>query len=280
MKTLLLRVFLTSLCIDAFSTAQIPDRLIYNGDTLSLFGCPLDYYPNKDLINPKNLFGGKGCFYTACYRNYIATWKIEHNKLYLIQVRNACYSTNNSYVAASFQESIDTTGSEFADLKTLFPDRYENGKVFADWVNSTMISPIGKLLFYIHDGFESIFEKELEFTFINGIVVNTREYDNSKTRTSKYTASPDLLRTYLENGINYNNVPYPEKEIRVIVRISGATEDGKVDGVSILRGYNQLYDKEALRVVDSIPEWDVIYRHGKIINRYWMIPIIFKPKYK
>lgn len=280
MKNLLLRIFLLSICIDAYSTAQIPDRLIYNGDTLSLFSCPLDYYPNKDLINPKNLFGGQGCFYTACWRNYVATWKIEDNKLYLIQVRNACYSTDNSYVEASFQESIDTIGSKFADLKTLFPDRYENGKVFADWVNTTMISPIGKLLFYIHDGYESIFEKELEFTFINRMVVSTRVYDNSKTRTSKYTASPALLRTYLENSINYNNVPYPDKEIRVIVRISGATEDGKVDGVSILRGYNQMYDKEALRVVDSIPEWDVIYRHGKIINRYWVIPIIFKPKIK
>lgn len=274
-------IAIISLCLfysKLFGTAQIPDVLIYNGDTLSLFSCPLDYYPDKSKIEPRTLFGGNGCFYTACYRNYIATWKIENNKLYLIQIRNPCYPTSQDYVEVSIKEGADTLGKEFADLELLFPDRFVNGKVFANWVSTTMISPIGKLLFYIHDGFESIFEKELEFTFNNGVVVNTQEFDNSRTKISKFTTDPNLLLPFIEKSINYSNVPYPDREIRVVVRLSGATEDGKIDGVSILKGFNQLYDQEALRVVNSIPEWDVIYRHGKIINRYWIIPVIFRPK--
>jgi len=266
------------ICIDAFSTAQIPDRLIYKGDTISLFDCPLEYYPDNELINPKSLFGSSGCFYTACWRNYVATWAIEDNKLYLVQIRNACYPTDSKYVGISIQEAADSIGKEYADLKSLFPDRFNNGKVLADWVSTSMISPLGNLLFYIHDGFESIFEKELEFTFKSGILINTKEYDNSKTKQSKYTTDSKLLRDFIDNSIDYSNVPYPDKEIRVVIRIMGSTDGGKVDDVSILKGYNEFYDKEALRVVNSIPEWDIIYRHGKKINMPWMIPVIFKPK--
>ena len=79
-----------------------------------------------------------------------------------------------------------------------------------------MISPLGDLLFYIHDGFESIYERELEFTFHDGNLINTKEYDNSKTKQSKYTTDLNLLRDFIENSIDYSNVPYPDKEIRVV----------------------------------------------------------------
>jgi hypothetical protein len=277
MKKLLFKILLSLLCINAFCTAQIPDILIYNGDTLSLFSCPLDNYPDLQLINPKSLFGGNGCFFSACWRNYVATWKIENNKLYLLQVRNACYPVDSKYVAASFQENNDTIGKEFADLKSLFPDKYEDGRVFADWVNIKMISPVGKMLFYIHDGFESIFEKEMEFTLVNGIIISKQEYDNSNTKISKYTKDTRLLEAFIKNNINYSNVPEPTEKIRIIMRIMGSTDDGKVDGVSIIRGYNDVYNSEALRIVNSIPEWDILYRHGKKFSIPWIVPVIFEP---
>ena len=86
------------LSLNAYGTAQIPDRLILDGDTVSLFDCPLEYYPERDLINPRSLFGGSGCFYTACWRNYIATWKVENDTLFLMEIRNACYPADMDYV--------------------------------------------------------------------------------------------------------------------------------------------------------------------------------------
>jgi hypothetical protein len=277
MKLSLLVLILAILSLKASATAQIPDRLIVDGDTVSLFDCPLEYYPDRDLINPASLFGGKGCFYTACWRNYIATWLIENDTLFLVEIRNACYPSDMDYVEVSMRAATDSVGKEFADLETLFPDRYHNGKVVADWVDRKMISPRGKMLYYIHDGFASVFEKELEFTFENGILTETREYDNSKTRISKYTSDTDLLMEFIRSNINYENVPRPDKEIRVMVNVMGGTADGKVDGAFIIRGYNEIYDREALRVVNSIPEWDVIYRRGEIIRAPWMIPVTFKP---
>jgi hypothetical protein len=63
--------------LQAFGTAQVPDNLIYKGDTLSLFACPLDYYPDREMLSTMRLFGSDDCLRTACYRKYIATWEIK-----------------------------------------------------------------------------------------------------------------------------------------------------------------------------------------------------------
>jgi hypothetical protein len=277
MRKLVTASLLVLISIQALGTAQIPDILIYKGDTLSLFDCPLNYFPDKGLIHPKRLFGGSGCFYTACYRNYIATWTIEDNKLYLLSIRNACYPTDMKYVNVSYNHGADTFGTEYADLKTLFPDRIVNGRVPADWVNSKIISPKGKMLYYIHDGFMSIFEKEVEFIIENGTLIKTQEFDNSKTRISKYTQDQELLKEFIKNNIDYSNLPKQDKPVKVIVVILNSTEDGKIDKVKVMRGFNEVFDKEAERVVKSIPQWDVFYRHGELTRgAVWTIPVIFE----
>ncbi|KAA3641483.1 MAG: hypothetical protein DWQ02_00480 [Bacteroidetes bacterium] len=82
MKTLL--TFLLLLISQfLYATAQIPDILIYNGDTLLLHAVPLNSFPDRDKITPQNLFGSSGCTYTACWRGYVATWEVIDDKLYL-----------------------------------------------------------------------------------------------------------------------------------------------------------------------------------------------------
>ena len=279
MKSIILTLAFSLLSIQSFGTAQVPDLLIYNGDTLSLFSCPLNSYPDQALITPKSLFGGKGCFYTACWRNYIATWEIINNELFLVEIRNACYPTELRDVSVSYKSHVDkeTVGKEYADLNVLFTDRIQNGKVKADWVTGKLMSPQGKLMMYIHDGFLSIYEKELEFRFENGLLVDTNQWDNSKTRISKYTENSNLLMEFIQSNIDYNNLPKADTIKRiVIIRVISSDENGKIDSVAVVRGVNELYDSEAIRVVKIIPEWNVIYRHGKITNEMkWSIPVKF-----
>jgi hypothetical protein len=45
--------------------------------------------------------------------------------------------------------------------------------------------------------------------------------------------------------------------------------------LKILKGYDSLFDNEAMRVVKSIPEWDIYYRHEKHERSYWTLPIVF-----
>ncbi|MBS2213846.1 hypothetical protein KEM09_20730 [Carboxylicivirga mesophila] len=278
MKRLIKLLIFVLISANSFGTAQIPDLIIYNGDTLSLYSCPLDSFPNQDLINPQGLFGSKGCFYTACWRNYVATWEIINNELYLTEIKNACYPTNLRDVSASYKGKIekDSIGSKYADLKKLFPQRFKNGKVKADWVNGKLYAPHGNLLYYVHDGFQSIYESELEVTIVEGAIIGSRILDNSKTKKSKYTEEPKLLKEYIYNNIRSENLPESDTiKRRVIIKIVSSDDNGKIDSVNILRGVNEIYDKEAVRVIKSIPEWEVIYRHGEKVNRGWMIPVNF-----
>ncbi len=264
--------------MNVFGTAQIPDLIIYNGDTLSLYSCPLNSYPNQDLITSQGLFGSSGCFFTACWRNYVATWEIIDNELFLCEIRNACYPTSMRGVSASVKSisDIDSIGNECADLKVLFPQRFKDGKVKADWVEGKMILPQGKLLYYIHDGFESIYETEIELTIERGELLETKIFDNSKTKRSKYSEDKKLLMEFIYKNIKRENLPKSDTiKRRVFVQIISSDENGKIDSVNVARGVNELYDNEVIRVVKSIPEWDVIYKHGEKINLIWTFPIKF-----
>ena len=143
-------------------------------------------------------------------------------------------------------------------------------------MNGSLFSPQGELLFYVHDGFLSTYERELEFIFENGILMDTQVLDNSKTKKSKYTEDKNLLKEFIANNINYDHLPKSDTMTkRVMLFVRSANDDGKIDSVTVIRGVNELYDKEAIRVVKSIPEWEVIYLHGKRVGRSWSIPVVF-----
>ena len=238
----------------AFGTAQIPDFLIYEGDTLSIYANPLEsYFDNHE--RPDSLFTEIGYNSTACWRGYIAYWELKNDSLYLLEVHG--YSTN-------------------IDLSLIFKDRETNDKIFADWFSYSILNPYGKLIHYEHMGYASIYEYEKEFVFKNGILNDIKIYDNSKSRKCKYTENPELLKQYIEENIDYSNITNePFKKARVFVQILNVTEDGKIDSVNIIRGSDKERDMEAVRVVKSIPEWDVLYRHGERYNLSWYIPVIF-----
>lgn len=278
MKKILKILLFSLISMKVFGTAQIPDLIIYNGDTLSLYSCPLNSFPNQDLITPQRLFGSSGCFFSACWRNYVATWEIVDFELFLREIRNACYPTSMRGVEASAKsvEDNDSVGNEYADLKVLFPQRYKDGKVRADWMDGELTIPQGKLLYYVHDGFESIYETEIELTIVKGKLIENKILDNSKTKKSKFTEDHKLLMEFIHNNIKPENLPDSDTiKRRVYVEIISSDENGKIDSVKVVRGVNELYDNEAIRVVKSIPEWDVIYRHGKIFHQVWTLPINF-----
>jgi hypothetical protein len=61
---------------------------------------------------------------------------------------------------------------------------------------------------------------------------------------------------------------------KVYVKFS-ANEKGIIDSAKIMKGYNEVYNKEAIRIIKSIPEWDVYYRRGVHERREFFIPITF-----
>ncbi len=256
--------FLTFPFLKLFATAQIPDILIYQGDTLALFANPLEEFPKIDSIRPY-LFGNRGRYHsTACWREYQAEWLIENEQLYLIGIYSCCY----------YKDSIKS------DLENLFGDRFVDGKIKSDWFTGSVFSPQGKLIRYFHDAYLSLYEKEIEFKFEKGILVETKEHDNSKSRKSIFSQNEYKLQEFIYSNIKWSSLPKTNKEtVRVFVQFS-ANEKGVVDSVEVMRGHSILYDQEAVRVIKLIPEWDVYYIHGEYERQNWMLPIVFSKKNK
>jgi len=107
-------------------------------------------------------------------------------------------------------------------------------------------------------------------------LTSLKEFDNSKSKKSKYTENPELLKKFLRESINYSNIKSePYERARVYVQILNVTENGKIDSVSVVRGWDTERDKEAIIVVKSVPEWDIVYRQGKQIQITWTVAVIF-----
>ena len=131
-------------------TAQESDILHYRNRKYYLFCEPLEDYWTED--NPKPDFEPPD---TACWRGYVASWTIIDGKLYLV--------------------SIDTDNDNLK-LDKIF---YNNtGMVFADWFTGELRIPQGKMIEYVHMGYESVYERELSIIVERGNIVRERNLDN------------------------------------------------------------------------------------------------------
>lgn len=60
----------------------------------------------------------------------------------------------------------------------------------------------------------------------------------------------------------------------VLVRFI-VSKTGKIEDIVVLQSLNQMCDREAVRLIKSIPDWKPGQINGKNVNTYFTIPIIF-----
>lgn len=124
-------------------TAQVCDNIIIEEEEHPLYCEPLEsfwneYHPKPDFRPPN----------TACWRGYVASWKIEGSKLYLT--------------------GIDTE-NENLKIEKVFPGK--KAPVFADWYTGELRIPKGEKLQYVHMFYQSKFESDLFLLVDNGIIL-------------------------------------------------------------------------------------------------------------
>ena len=241
-----------------FATEQIPDILIWKNDTISLYNNPLGSYPKLDDLN---LFGDKNVGYsTACWKGYIAEWKIIDNSLYLSNIYSCDYAYSENKINA--------------DLKKLFPKEYHNGIVLANWYSGKLSVPYGKLI----NRELKIFESEWLLKIDKGQVVDEKKYDNTSSHISIYTKNQDSLNAFILKNINWNKIPLLEKRQKVYgsIKTGKSKKDFDVEVISKSK-YSEL-KKEATRILESLPEFDFYIKAGEVINMRYMIPIVFDEK--
>jgi hypothetical protein len=144
-------------------TAQTREKLILDGIETSMAFCPPfpEDHPRIEELSPEDLGRvdkanrGKDAitawdeimYSTGCWRRYRGTWLIKEDKFYL----------------AGLEGRFRLTSGE---------------PVFADWFTGVLRVPRGKLLTYVHMVFGSIYEEELHIGVENGIVTESRVWDN------------------------------------------------------------------------------------------------------
>lgn len=147
-----------------FATAQIVDLLIIEGDTTWINSNPLEsYFEKKGSRKIGNTEMQGGC--TALWRGYVATWELKNDSLFLVRIQTNYCGDNPT--------EIDIT------------KEFDKKKVFAEWVNSTIIKPEGELLNYVHMGYMSIYEGEIFYSFKGGVL--------SKLKKKNYLKRDDNL---------------------------------------------------------------------------------------
>ena len=109
-------------------------------------------------------------------------------------------------------------------------------------------------------------EEDPERDVIFRVVENMPEFPGGTVELMKYLSSnvkyPIIAQ---ENGI----------QGRVIVQFT-VRRDGTIDDVEVVRSADPNLDKEAIRVIKSMPNWKPGEQRGKKVNCKFTVPVVFK----
>jgi tetratricopeptide (TPR) repeat protein len=138
--------------VTAQATRQIRDIIIYQGEELRIDGAPFEAYCEKNRCPhfPEDS--------SANWRGYVATWEIESDTLYL----------------------IDISTSTGIRLDELFLG--QEGKIRASWFTGKLRIRRGKLLLYDDSdglGYGPVCEQEVILSVQDGRVIRTELIDNT-----------------------------------------------------------------------------------------------------
>ena len=235
------------------ATEQVPDYLIYNGDTLKIFSNPLQDRESVLLLD--TTFHNKICMSSDCWRGYRATWVLENQKLYLVKIEDCCNS------------------SIIADLEVIFKEDHNQGKVFANWYSGDIIIPKGKLLYGEHMGYSNVYEFENIIEIMNGVQTKNRTVDNRRTDL-KYM-NRNTLSNYIMDKLGSNileEIRNGDKRLDFYVDIKSDTSR-QVVSVEF-RDINEIHYQDRIRnILFEIDDWNVLYRRGVIADLPWIYPV-------
>ncbi len=139
-------------------TAQFSERLRYEGQDLSMFTNPLSQFFALGGANP-----GFESNCTALWRGYVGSWEIIDARLYLTAISGKLKDGGEASLASVFPD---------------YPDR-----VFAHWFSGQIRIPRGERIKYVHQGYDSQFERDLLLNLEHGVVKNTHMRHNGEAFT-------------------------------------------------------------------------------------------------
>lgn len=256
-------ILLVLFSVTVFATEQTPDVLIYKSDTIFIETYPFENLMNSDSLIRKRIFGDSDeyCISSGCWRGHVATWIIENDSLFLIDLIDGC--EENKFI-----------------LQDVFnKEKVINNKVFADWFTGDLLEYESWFVLIDDDDSKKkpdrfsckIINGKVKFINYNKLstpnVNSASDKSIEKTDTTVYIIvdeNPVLLteaRNYEMSELKYfivENIKFPQNEIDCMgsVYISFIVEkNGNVSNKKFERKLCEGYDEEAMKVIDLMTNW-------------------------
>jgi len=232
--SLLFTLVLTLSVFRLFASPQMPDYIIFKGDTIATYNLILEQYlQRQEKTESEKLFGlsfrnsTDGGFSFNCWRGYQAIYKIDNDSLFLVDIIN-CGERRNG--------KIDKVAS-LGKMKTLFSDKLINERVYITWFSGDLNFPLTNKVLRWDGVFYTIYEKETVLNILNGKVLKIENVENyahnpkAIDRKDKSKVSDILFKKIKRmKWINIDSIDCSEKYLVTI------DKDGKVSKVTML-GY-------------------------------------------
>ena len=91
-----------------------------------------------------------------------------------------------------------------------------------------------------------------------------------------FPGGEEALMKYIRDHLQYPQIAVERGlEGRVTVRFV-VNKDGYVQDVTVLRGVHELLDREAVRVIQSLPRFAPGRQNGNAVNVYYNVPVAFR----
>jgi periplasmic protein TonB len=86
------------------------------------------------------------------------------------------------------------------------------------------------------------------------------------------------LMEYLSKNLRYPFTALDKKIENIVICIFFIEKDGSINQAEVIQSVNPLLDKEALRVIRTLPRWKPARQHGKPIRVKYILPVSFRLK--
>jgi hypothetical protein len=209
MRISIIILLLSCFVQEVSATAQISDRLIYEGKSYHLHNNPLEGYFKK---HPKKRPEGD-LTYPALWRGYIATFEIINQALILIDLKIQVYD---------YEEGKEEWAPEVilkSVLKEVFP---EEEALKIDWCTEVLILPFGKLIHYVDYAYASTFEQYVLLEMKAGILTQSKAFDIAgylafKKQQFRHFKATKEYQTYLTKW--KEKYDYTEEEVDRVLEV-------------------------------------------------------------
>jgi periplasmic protein TonB len=91
----------------------------------------------------------------------------------------------------------------------------------------------------------------------------------------EFPGGQDALFSYIKTNLSYPAEARKNgKEGKVYIKFV-VDQEGKITDAAVARGVDPLLDAEALRIVNSLPDWKPGFQGGKAVKVSYMLPFSF-----